>query len=234
MPSTPGPRTSGARLVVRVDAAGEKTRVGALLAIVQEALSRKPALLRTTDLLARRFVQVLLVLASSPAWRGSTRAPRSRSSASSRCSWSRARARSGSRCRSPSRWPCCAPRASGVFIKNPDALERLRKVDTVLLDKTGTLTEGRATVARWQGDDAVLEFARALEAESAHAVALAFQRSYGTLDAARANGRTRRRGRRAGNRRTARRARRPRRATARTSKPQERRCRPTLERSPRR
>ena len=43
---------------------------------------------------------------------------------------------------------------AGIFIKNPDALERLRKVDTVLLDKTGTLTEGRSTVARWQGDDA--------------------------------------------------------------------------------
>ena len=45
-----GATNLGARLVVRVDAAGEKTRVGALLAIVQEALSRKPALLRTTDL----------------------------------------------------------------------------------------------------------------------------------------------------------------------------------------
>ena len=59
-----GATNLGARLVVRVDAAGEKTRVGALLAIVQEALSRKPALLQTTDLLARRFVQALLVLAA--------------------------------------------------------------------------------------------------------------------------------------------------------------------------
>ena len=64
---------------------------------------------------------------------------------------------------------------AGIFIKNPDALERLRHVDTVLLDKTGTLTEGRATVAAWHGDDVVLEFARALEAQSSHAVARAFQ-----------------------------------------------------------
>ena len=64
---------------------------------------------------------------------------------------------------------------AGIFVKNPDALERLRHVDTVLLDKTGTLTEGRATVARWHGEDAALQFARALEAESAHAVARAFQ-----------------------------------------------------------
>jgi Cu2+-exporting ATPase len=63
---------------------------------------------------------------------------------------------------------------AGIFVKNPDALERLRRVDAVLLDKTGTLTEGRATVARWVGEDAPLQFARALEAESAHAVARAF------------------------------------------------------------
>jgi Cu2+-exporting ATPase len=58
-------------------------------------------------------------------------------------------------------------------------LERLRKIGTVLLDKTGTLTEGRASVGRWQGEDAALQFARALEAQSAHAVARAFQRSFG-------------------------------------------------------
>ena len=68
---------------------------------------------------------------------------------------------------------------SGIFVKNPDALERLRGTRTVLLDKTGTLTEGRATVARWHGEDVALQFARALEAESAHAIARAFQRSFG-------------------------------------------------------
>jgi Cu2+-exporting ATPase len=49
----------------------------------------------------------------------------------------------------------------------------------VLLDKTGTLTEGRATVARWLGDDTALQFARALEAESSHRVARAFQSATG-------------------------------------------------------
>jgi Cu2+-exporting ATPase len=69
---------------------------------------------------------------------------------------------------------------AGIFVKNPDALERLRHVETVLLDKTGTLTEGRATVARWLGEDGVLQFARALEAESSHAVARAFRHSFGS------------------------------------------------------
>jgi Cu2+-exporting ATPase len=172
-----GATNLGARLIVRVDAAGTQTRVGALLAIVQDALSKKPALLRTTDLLARRFVQGLLLVAAvtGAAWlhRGAEVA------------LERVVALLVVAC------PCAlglsvplaisvallrAARA-GVFIKNPDALERLRKVETVLLDKTGTLTEGRSTVARWEGDEMALQLARDLEAESSHAVARAFRSS---------------------------------------------------------
>jgi Cu2+-exporting ATPase len=174
-----GATNLGARLVVRVDAAGDRTRVGALLAIVQDALSRKPALLRTTDLMARRFVQALLVLAVLTAVAWLHRGPA--------VALERVVALLVVAC------PCAlglsvplavsvtllrAARA-GVFIKNPDALERLRLVGTVLLDKTGTLTEGRATVARWQGDDAALQLARDLESESSHAVARAFRTSFG-------------------------------------------------------
>ena len=162
-----------------MDAAGERTRVGALLGVVQEALSRKPALLATTDLMARRFVQGLLALAVVTGAVSIGRGPA--------LAFERVVALLVVAC------PCAIglsiPLAlsvallraarSGIFVKNPDALERLRHVDTVLLDKTGTLTEGRATVARWHGEDAALEFARALEAESAHAVARAFQRSFG-------------------------------------------------------
>jgi Cu2+-exporting ATPase len=63
---------------------------------------------------------------------------------------------------------------AGIFIKNPDALERLCRVGTVLIDKTGTLTEGRARLARWHGDPVALDMARALEVQSSHAVARAF------------------------------------------------------------
>jgi Cu2+-exporting ATPase len=170
-----GATNLGARLVVRVAAAGERTRVGALLAIVQEALSRKPALLRTTDRLARRFVQVLLVVAAVTGLAWLHRGPG--------VALERVVALLVVAC------PCAVglsvPLAmsvalmraarGGIFVKNPDALERLRHVDTVLLDKTGTISEGRATVARWHGEGVVLEFARALEAESSHAVARAFR-----------------------------------------------------------
>jgi Cu2+-exporting ATPase len=173
-----GATNLGARLMVRVDAAGERTRVGALLAVVQEALARKPALLRTTDLAARRFVQAVLVLAVATGLAWLHRGPA--------IALERVVALLVVAC------PCAlglsVPLAisiallraarDGIFIKNPDALERLRKVDTVLLDKTGTITEGRSTVARWQGAEMALQFARDLESESSHAVARAFRGSF--------------------------------------------------------
>jgi len=68
---------------------------------------------------------------------------------------------------------------AGIFVKNPDALERLRHVHTLFLDKTGTLTEGKATVTRWAGDEGSLELAGAIEEESSHAVARAFRLALG-------------------------------------------------------
>src|SRR5205085_3982707 len=35
---------------------------------------------------------------------------------------------------------------AGILVKNAEALERMEKIDTVILDKTGTLTEGRPAV----------------------------------------------------------------------------------------
>ena len=174
-----GATNLGARLVVKVEAAGDETRVGALLSVVQEALGRRPALLRTTDLLARRFVQALLALAvvTGAAW-----LPRGPEVALERVV---ALLVVACPCALGLSVPLAVSVAlmraarSGIFVKNPDALERLRHVDTVLLDKTGTLTGGRATVNRWEGEDAALQLARALEAESSHAVARAFRASYG-------------------------------------------------------
>ncbi len=71
---------------------------------------------------------------------------------------------------------------SGVLIKNAEALERMEKVDTLLLDKTGTLTEGRpavtaiVTVAGFSEKD-VLRFAATVERASEHPIALAIVRA---------------------------------------------------------
>ncbi|NLF04855.1 MAG: HAD-IC family P-type ATPase, partial [Actinomycetales bacterium] len=66
----------------------------------------------------------------------------------------------------------------GVLIKGPEILEETRRVDTVVLDKTGTLTQGRMRVERvvaadGESADDVLEHAAAVEARSEHPIARA-------------------------------------------------------------
>lgn len=64
---------------------------------------------------------------------------------------------------------------AGVLIKDAEALERMARVDIVIVDKTGTLTEGKPTltdVVALQGDEAVvLGLAAALERGSEHPLA---------------------------------------------------------------
>ncbi len=67
---------------------------------------------------------------------------------------------------------------SGVLIKNAEALERLEKVDTLVVDKTGTLTEGKPRVvavvaAPGFASDDVLRLAASLERSSEHPLAAA-------------------------------------------------------------
>jgi Cu+-exporting ATPase len=66
----------------------------------------------------------------------------------------------------------------GVLIKNAEALERFEKVDTLVVDKTGTLTEGKprvVTIAPGEGFDeaTVLSLGASLERSSEHPLAAA-------------------------------------------------------------
>jgi len=59
----------------------------------------------------------------------------------------------------------------GVLIKGGQALERLAQLDTVVLDKTGTITEGRPSVTRYTGSPEDLPLIAAIEAASEHPLA---------------------------------------------------------------
>lgn len=66
----------------------------------------------------------------------------------------------------------------GVLFKNAEAIEKLRKVDTLVVDKTGTLTEGRPRLMKVQSAGALSEsellmLAASLERGSEHPLALA-------------------------------------------------------------
>ena len=66
----------------------------------------------------------------------------------------------------------------GILIKNAKAIEQMRKVDTLLVDKTGTLTLGKPTVTTvegsegWSGDE-VLRLAASVDKRSEHPLAAA-------------------------------------------------------------
>jgi len=71
---------------------------------------------------------------------------------------------------------------AGVLIKNAEALERLEKIDTLVVDKTGTLTEGKPKVVAVEtiggvNRDDILRLAAALERSSEHPLAAAIVRA---------------------------------------------------------
>jgi Cu+-exporting ATPase len=71
---------------------------------------------------------------------------------------------------------------AGVLIKNAEALERFEKIDTLVIDKTGTLTEGRPAVtairpAQGHDETEVLRLAASLERASEHPLADAIVRA---------------------------------------------------------
>jgi len=71
---------------------------------------------------------------------------------------------------------------AGVLIKNAEALERLEKVDTLVVDKTGTLTEGKPKVtailpASGFVEDQILRLAASVERASEHPLADAIVRA---------------------------------------------------------
>ena len=68
--------------------------------------------------------------------------------------------------------------AAGVLVKNAEALERMEKVDTLLVDKTGTLTEGKPKVVAIEAfagitEAELLRYAAAVERPSQHPLAAA-------------------------------------------------------------
>ncbi len=168
-----GAHNVAARLVVRVMATGENTRVGRLLAAVEEAQRRKAPIVRLADRVASYFVFAVLVLAGATAavwW-----------DAGSQVAVERVVAMLVVTC------PCALGLATplalihalgtaarrGIFVKGADTVEALSRVRHVILDKTGTLTQGRVGLTSFDGDASLLDAMAALEAQSSHLIARA-------------------------------------------------------------
>jgi Cu2+-exporting ATPase len=166
-------------LSIRVRAAGENTRVGRLMRMVEEASQRRAPVVRMADRISAWFVSAVLALAALTLviWWGIDPA-RAVDHAiallivTCPCALGLA---------TPLAVSAAIGRAgrSGILIKGGDALERLARPGRVLLDKTGTVTEGRTALVRWEGDEAAKPLVLAVESRVAHPVARAFVEALG-------------------------------------------------------
>jgi P-type Cu+ transporter len=171
---------AGGRLVVRATRVGSETQLAQMARLVEEAQNGKAEVQRLADRVSGVFVPVVLALAAATLgfWIGA--------SAGLPAAFTAAVAVLIIAC------PCALGLATptalmvgtgrgaqlGILIKGPEVLESTRAVDTVVLDKTGTVTTGRMALhdvvpATGEDADRVLALAGAVESGSEHPVARA-------------------------------------------------------------
>ncbi|GAA2578389.1 heavy metal translocating P-type ATPase [Streptomyces roseoviolaceus] len=171
---------AGGRLVVEATRVGADTQLARMAKLVEDAQNGKAEVQRLADRISGIFVPVVLLIAVATAgvWLGLT--------GDGVAAFTAAVAVLIIAC------PCALGLATptalmvgtgrgaqlGILIKGPEVLESTRRIDTVVLDKTGTVTTGRMTLQEVyvaEGADAkeVLRLAGAVEHASEHPVARA-------------------------------------------------------------
>jgi Cu2+-exporting ATPase len=174
MPVYAGTLNLSGPLRVRVDAAGETSRLGRLLRQVEDGARRRAPMVLFADRIAGWFIGAVLLLAALTLalwWPRDAEAALDHAIAllvvTCPCALAMA---------TPLAFTVAIGRAArrGILIQGGHALEALAGRGTLFLDKTGTLTEGRLALASWDGDDATRALVLALEAHSRHPVAGAF------------------------------------------------------------
>ncbi|MGW5051409.1 heavy metal translocating P-type ATPase [Actinokineospora sp. NPDC004072] len=171
---------AGGRLVVRATRVGSDTQLAQMAKLVEDAQSGKAEIQRLADRVSAVFVPIVIALAVGTLgfWLGA--------GAGSAAAFSAAVAVLIIAC------PCglglATPTAllvgtgrgaqMGILIKGPEVLESTRRVDTVVLDKTGTVTSGKMSLllvhaAQGVDEEEALRLAGALEHASEHPIAKA-------------------------------------------------------------
>jgi P-type Cu+ transporter len=173
----------GGRLVVRATRVGADTQLAQMARLVEDAQNGKAQVQRLADRVAGVFVPVVIALATATLgwWLGS--------GAGAAAAFGAGVAVLIIAC------PCALGLATptallvgtgrgaqlGILIKGPEVLESTRRVDTVVLDKTGTVTTGEMTLLEVHTADGVaateaLRLAGAAEDASEHPIARAVAR----------------------------------------------------------
>ena len=170
-----------AALRVEVVETGEASRVGRILREVEAGSRRRAPVVLTADRLAGGFVAAVLVLAFAT-WLWWL--PRNPAAALDNaiallivtCPCALALA-------TPLAITSAIGKAArnGLLIKSADAIELLGRPGRMVLDKTGTLTEGRTALVRWRGPDWGRPLLAALERHSNHPLAEGVLSAWGEL-----------------------------------------------------
>ncbi|MFF9043222.1 heavy metal translocating P-type ATPase [Streptomyces parvulus] len=170
----------GGRLVVEATRVGADTRLARMARLVEDAQNGKAEVQRLADRVSGVFVPVVLLISAATfgGWLGGT--------GDTVAAFTAAVAVLIIAC------PCALGLATptalmvgtgrgaqlGILIKGPEVLESTRRVDTVVLDKTGTVTTGRMTLHEvyavgGTAEEELLRLAGAVEHASEHPVARA-------------------------------------------------------------
>jgi Cu2+-exporting ATPase len=173
-----------APLRVRVEQSGESSRIAKLLRQVEESAQRRAPIVQFANRLAGIFTAVVLVAAALTFVIKAQLAPSVAAHALDdaiallivTCPCALALA-------TPLAITVAVGRAAqnGMLIKGGDALELLATPGTLVLDKTGTITEGRTALVAWHGDAWVQPLVLALEDGSSHPLADGFRRAWPAL-----------------------------------------------------
>jgi P-type Cu+ transporter len=178
----------GGRLVVRATRVGADTQLAQMARLVEQAQTGKAAVQRLADRVSAVFVPVVIVLAFGTLgfWLGAGATPSAAFTAAVAvliiacpCALGLA---------TPTALLVGTGRGAqlGILIKGPEVLESTRRVDTVVLDKTGTVTTGRMSlvgtaVADGVSESQLLRLAGALENASEHPIARAIAFAAGVV-----------------------------------------------------
>ncbi|HVZ03141.1 heavy metal translocating P-type ATPase [Hyphomicrobium sp.] len=164
-------------LIMRADSIGRDTMLARIVQMVAEAQRSRAPIQRLADQVAGWFVPLVIAVAALAfvAWMSFGPEPR--------FSYAMIAAVSVLIIACPCALGLATPMSimvgvgrgaqSGVLIKNAEALERMEKIDTVVVDKTGTVTEGKPKVTALRTSGAIsesdlLKFAASLEQASEH------------------------------------------------------------------
>jgi Cu2+-exporting ATPase len=169
--------TSSVRM--RVEAAGSETRIARLMRIVEDAAKRRAAIVLLADRWGAWLLWILLGLSAITLaiwWHEGATVAIDRAAA-----LLIATCPCGLGLATPLAMTVAIGRAArqGILVKGGDALQSLASTvpgRTIVLDKTGTITQGRMAMVRWIGDESARPLVASLEKHSSHPAARALAR----------------------------------------------------------